>query len=329
MPFLAPTVFFLPVPDTSAGDHVARAEVMAHIKTAVQEMPPASLDTLLDRISADYAGLSKQLKQIALHVERHRGLVGLEKIESLAARCGVQPSAVVRFAKHFGYTGYRELQKVLHQGITRQVVVHTDYEERIQQVIDRQQGALRSADITQEFVGGAIAGLYDLRRDLNASALHDAVELLANAPVIWVIGARRSFPVAVYLAYALEHTEKTVHLVSGIGSMTEGQMRSLRAEDIVIAISFQPYSDETVSAVKLAKSRGAQLIALTDSRMSPIAKCAKATFLVRESTTFGFRALTNTTVLAQSLFVALAYRLKLNEGPIASAIFSFNKKDVF
>jgi DNA-binding MurR/RpiR family transcriptional regulator len=304
-------------------------EAMAHVKTAPPEMPPASVDALLDRISADYAALSKQLKQIALHIERHHGLVGLEKIESLAARCGVQPSAVVRFAKHFGYTGYRELQKVLHQGITRQVEVHSDYQERIQQVIDRQQGSLRSADIAQEFVGGAIAGLYDLRRELNGSTLHAAVELLASAPVIWVIGARRSFPVAAYLTYALQHTEKPVHLISGTGSMTEGQMRGLRPEDVVIATSFQPYADETVFAVKLAKARGAQLIAITDSRMSPIAKGAKVTFLVQESTTFGFRALTNTTVLAQSLFVALAYRLELNESPVASAIFSFNKKSDF
>jgi DNA-binding MurR/RpiR family transcriptional regulator len=302
---------------------------MAHTMTSQPNIPPPSVDALLERISVEFGGLSKQLKQIALHIERHHGCVGLEKIESLAARCDVQPSAVVRFAKHFGYTGYRELQKVLHQGITRQAEVHSDYQERIQQVIDRQQGSLRSADIAQEFVGGAIAGLYDLRRELSASTLHTAVELLANAPVIWVIGARRSFPVAAYLTYALQHTEKTVHLISGIGSMTEGQMRGLRPEDVVIATSFQPYADETVFAVKLARSRGAQLIALTDSRMSPIAKGAKATFLVQESATFGFRALTNTAVLAQSLFVALAYRLELNESPVAAPMFSFNKKSAF
>ena len=61
----------------------------------------------------------------------------------------------------------------------------------------------------------------------------------------------------------------------------------------------------------MAAARGAQLIAITDSQMSPLASMAKAVLMVNESTTFGFRSLTNTMCLAQSLFIALAYRTEL------------------
>ena len=62
---------------------------------------------------------------------------------------------------------------------------------------------------------------------------------------------------------------------------------------------------------RLAAARGARVLAITDSRMSPLAALSRATLVVRESSTFGFRSLTNTMCLAQSLFIALAYRTEL------------------
>ena len=277
--------------------------------------PPAhggAVDALLERISAEFAGLSRQLKLIAHYVELHRGHLGLEKIQDVAARSGVQPSAVVRFAKHFGFTGYTEMQKVFRDGLSNRLAPDHNYQARIRDVIDHAHGRLSSADIASEFIGGAIAGMRELERGVRGSTLDAAVELLAHAPAIWVAGARRSFPAASYLTYALQHTERPIHLVTGVGAMHEGQLRGLREGDVMVAISYAPYADETMLAARLACDRGARLIALTDSRMSPLAADAAVTLLVSESSTFGFRSLTNTMALVQSLFIALAYRLELD-----------------
>ena len=278
--------------------------------------PPAAhggaVDALLERISAEFDGLSRQLKLIARYVEQHRGHLGLEKIQDVAARSGVQPSAVVRFAKHFGFSGYTELQKIFRDGISQQIAPSHNYQARIRDVIDHAEGRLSSADIAAEFIGGAIAGMRELQRGVHGSTLDDAVELLAHAPSIWVAGTRRSFPAASYLTYALQHADRPIHLVTGVGGMHEGQLRGLRDGDVMIAISYTPYAEETGLAARLAVERGASLIAITDSRMSPLAGDAAVTLLVSESSTFGFRSLTNTMALAQSLFIALAYRLELD-----------------
>jgi DNA-binding MurR/RpiR family transcriptional regulator len=141
------------------------------------------------------------------------------------------------------------------------------------------------------------------------------VDMLRETDCIWIAASRRSFPVAVYLDYALQHTDKRVGLMSGLGSMHLGQMRSVRPGDVMIAISFAPYAEETRAAVDLAVERGARLIAITDSRMSPLVKMAEAALLVQDNSTFGFRALTSTMGLAQSLFIALAYALELPYRP--------------
>lgn len=280
--------------------------------------PSPAVDALLARIGAEFNALSRQLKLIARYVEQHRDHLGLEKIQDVAARCGVQPSAVVRFAKHFGFSGYSELQKLFRDGLSRQIAPARNYQARIREVMAQAEGRLSSADIAYEFIGGAIAGMQELQRDLHGSTLGDAVDLLAHAPAVWVAGARRSFPVAAYLGYVLQHTDKPVQLLTGVGAMQDGQLRALREHDVMIAISFAPYAEETVRAAQVAVERGAPLIAITDSRTSPLAADARAALLVQESSTFGFRALTNAMALAQSLFIALAYRLELDYQPSAA-----------
>jgi DNA-binding MurR/RpiR family transcriptional regulator len=304
-------------PDTDPMPRPSASKKTAPLKTAPPPAMPAAahspaVDALLERISAEFGDLSRQLKLIARYVEQHRDHLGLEKIQDVAARSGVQPSAVVRFAKHFGFSGYTELQKVFRDGLSHRLAPDHNYQARIRDVIDHAQGRLSSADIASEFIGGAIAGMRELERGVRGSALDAAVELLAHAPAIWVAGARRSFPAASYLTYALQHTDRPIHLVTGVGAMHEGQLRGLREGDVMIAISYAPYADETLLAARLAGDRGARLIALTDSRMSPLVADAAVTLLVSESSTFGFRSLTNTMALVQSLFIALAYRLELD-----------------
>lgn len=274
-----------------------------------------SVDRFIERITAEYDALSRQLKVIAKYVEQHRDQIGIEGIQQLAAHCQVQPSAVVRFAKHFGFSGFSEMQAIFREGLTRQLAPNHNYRARIRDIIESGSGSLSSVEIAREFLAGSQAAMHELEANLDELSFQKAVNLLRETDCIWIAASRRSFPVAVYLDYAFQHTDKRVYLMSGLGSMHLGQMRSVRKDDVMVAISFAPYAGETLAAMALAQERGARVIALTDSRMSPLAKDAEATLIVQDNTTFGFRALTSTMGLAQSLFIALAYALELPSPP--------------
>jgi DNA-binding MurR/RpiR family transcriptional regulator len=281
--------------------------------------PPKTIDKLLKDMSNEFDSLSKQLKLIARYVEQHRDHIGLEGIQDVAEHCGVQPSAVIRFAKHFGFSGFSEMQKIFRDGISKQIAPSRNYQSRIREVIASGQGTLNSADIAREFLGGSIAAMQELQRSMHGPTFVKAVELLANTESVWIAGSRRSFSVAAYLAYALQHTDKRIQFVNALGSMHEGQLRGVKEGDVMIAISFAPYAEETQVAAVAALQRGAKLIAITDSRMSPLARDAAAALLVQDNATFGFRSLTSTMGLAQSLFIALAYRLELDYSPTQQA----------
>ena len=61
--------------------------------------PPATAEEFRARLLEDYDGLSKRLKQIARYVLDEPNELALETLAVIAKRCGVQPSAIVRFAQ--------------------------------------------------------------------------------------------------------------------------------------------------------------------------------------------------------------------------------------
>ena len=297
----------------------------------------ADVEAFLAALRADYDRLSRQLKAIARHVDRHRDRLALDGIQQTADACEVQPSAVVRFAKHFGFSGYSAMQALFREGAARQLAPDGDYQGRIRALVDAtagsggqdalaSTGARRSrgarvvnapgpARIAREVVAGSIDSLQALQRSLQApdfdEAFERAVSLLVKAPALWLVASRRAFPVGAYLAYSLQHTGKPVHWLHGLGHMQQGQLRALKAGDALVAVSFEPYAQETLDVLTASRERGARVLAITDSSLSPLARQADAALLVKDSATFGFRSLTSTLCMAQSLFLALAYRLEL------------------
>lgn len=285
-------------PDSS--NEALRFADRAHFLTAIQQA---------------FDGLSRQLKLIAKHVEMHADRVAFDGIQATAEQVGVQPSAVVRFAKHFGFSGYSEMQALFRAQAARQLSVQPGYEERLRGLVAAGGLERGGVHLAQAVIEGSIASLQALQRQLPPQAFEAAVKLMHEAPALWLVAARRAFPVGAYLAYALQHTRKPVHWLNGLGAMQQGQLRALQPGDVMLAVSFEPYASETLEQVDMALGQGARLLALTDSQLSPLAAKADVTLMAQDSATFGFRSLTSSMSLAQSLFLALASRMELAYEP--------------
>jgi DNA-binding MurR/RpiR family transcriptional regulator len=278
----------------------------------VMEMAPLTVEELIAKIAAAYDALPRQLKKIATYIEQHRGRVMMDRVGDIAEACHVHPSAVVRFAKQFGFSGFSELQAIFRRAYTEQVAPVRSYQQRIRKLIKSNRGRLRGSEIAREFFDGSRQSLTALAAGFEANAFDEALELLVKAKTIYIAGVRRSFAPASYLAYALQHTRKRVILAPGVGGMYREQISSIRRGDALVAISFRPYGKETQYCVRMAGHNNAGAVVITDSQLSPLARFATALLLVQEGDAFGFRTLTNTMCLCQALFISLAYKLELN-----------------
>lgn len=274
--------------------------------------PPQTVEVLLERMRSVFPHLSPQLQTIARYFEQNRPSVTVDRIQAIAASCGVQPSAVVRFAQRLGFKGFSDLQGLYHSEFTTQASPTHSYQRRIRSLVGTKGRPIRPIDIGRELISASIAGLEELAGKLDAAALDAAVTRLAKAQAIYIAAVRRSFPAAIYLAYALQHTAKPVHLLSSLGGMLHDDIRGIAKRDVLVAISFMPYGRETQYCVRAARGRGASVIAITDGKLSPIARHADIVLPVTEGTVFAFRSLTSTISVCQTLFIALATKLELN-----------------
>jgi DNA-binding MurR/RpiR family transcriptional regulator len=273
---------------------------------------PDSVQQFLDRMREGFTQLSPQLQTIAQYFEQNRASVTVDRVQAIAAKCGVQASAVVRFAQRFGFDGFSDLQALYRNEFTTRASPTQSYRHRIRSLVETGRGPIRPIDIGRELISASIAGLQELSDRLDPAALEAAVSRLAKAQAIYIAAVRRSFPAATYLAYTLQHTAKPVHLLAGLGGMLKDEIRSIGKKDVLIAISFMPYGRETQYCVRAARSRGATVIAITDGRLSPIAEHGDIVLPLTEGTAFAFRSLTSTISLCQTLFIALAARLELD-----------------
>jgi DNA-binding MurR/RpiR family transcriptional regulator len=274
--------------------------------------PPINAERLLHLITEQYEALPRQLKRIASYMSQQSDRIMVDRISDIARECEVHPSAIVRFSQRFGFSGFSEMQALFRTAYTHKASPVQNYQQRIRSMIANQSQQASDGDLARECIDATRSGIERLGRELDDVAFEKAVDLIVNADNIYVIGVRRSFAVADYLVYNLQHTHKRIHLVSGLGGSYREQMRSVRANDLVIAISFTPYAKETQHCLRYARQQEANTLILTDSHLSPLAKRANSVLLVNEGSALAFRSLSATLCLCQALFVAVAYRLELN-----------------
>ena len=274
--------------------------------------PPINAERLLQLITDEYDTLPRQLKRIASYMSQQSERIMVDRISDIARECEVHPSAIVRFSQRFGFSGFSEMQALFRAAYTHKASPVHNYQQRIRSMIANQSHQASGGDLARECIDATRSGIERLGRELDDVAFEKAVDLIVNADNIYVVGVRRSFAVADYLVYNLQHTHKRIHLVSGLGGSYREQMRSVRSGDLVIAISFTPYAKETQHCLRYARQQQANTLILTDSHLSPLAKNANSLLLVNEGSALAFRSLSATLCLCQALFVAVAYRLELN-----------------
>jgi DNA-binding MurR/RpiR family transcriptional regulator len=272
---------------------------------------PGDIDELRAEIIARHEGLSPRLKQVAAYVLDHPNDMGLETLAVIAERCGVQASTIVRFAKAFGYEGASQMQRLFRNELINSAP-SPSYAERIRQ-FNRQTGdgqKLTPHQLMHEFATSNMIALEHLKDTINADALREAVDLMDRADAVYLVGLRRSFPVAAYMAYALRHVDKPVHLIDGLAGMLVEQSSMISSHDLLFAISFHPYARETGEIVLSAKNAGARIIAISDSQLSPVSRDADVSFDIKDAEVRQFRSLTGSLCLAQTLIISYAHRIE-------------------
>ena len=268
---------------------------------------PATLEELRELISREGERLTPRMRDAARYALDHPNDVALNPVATLAAASKIAPAAFIRLAQALGFEGYSELKRLFREPL--QLAAKPTFRERIrhfggdQPIEDPDDPAV----VLQAFSQANIVSLEHLRADAASLPLKQAIALIRDAPMVHVIGLRRSYAVAAYLAYALNRVGRPSVQITGLGGAIGEQASIARPRDLLIAISFPPYAADTLRVCGQLQARGVKRLAITNTIFSPIAKDADLVLEVNDAELLGFRSLCAAMSLAQTLAMGLAF----------------------
>ncbi len=270
-------------------------------------------DALVARLIERRDRLSRRHAELAQFCLNHPEEVAISTIVRLSEQAKVPTATITRFAQELGFSGFPELQSVFRQ---RVLGPGPSYSERLSDLIARpalseasEADFARPDEVFKGLTSAAISSLVRIEQNLDRAELEAVVEMIAKAEAVHIVAARGAFGIGAYTFYGLANIGKRVHLIDNQGSMRAEQIAAVGPRDVVIAITFDDYTPETVRTAEIVADLGLPLLAITDNELSPVAPLARHSLYVKEARLGHFRSQVPALVVCQTVIVSVGRRL--------------------
>ena len=267
-------------------------------------MSVIAMDTnLLVRLDMSRRDLSKGQKKIATYIEEHYDAAAFMTAARLGEVVGVSESTVVRFAAQIGYNGYPYLQKAMQEMIR-------DKLNSIQR-IEVTTGRIGDGDVVETVLNQDIDKIKRTIEEVSREDFAAAVDAIINAEHIYIFGVKSASYIAEFFGYYLDLLFGNVTMLTSTSKTTTYEkLFRITGRDVMIGISFPRYSTMAVDAMSFARDRGAEVIAVTDSMISPLVANADSVLLARSDIASVVDTLVAPLSLINALLVAVVIRCK-------------------
>ena len=257
---------------------------------------------LMRLIQIRFSRLRKGQKRIAEYILKNYDKAAFMTAAKLGTSVGVSESTVVRFANELGFSGYPKLQKAL------------------QELIKNKLTTVQRLELSNDFVtnGDALKGVLkadmeNIRATLekiNPYTFEQVLNSIFKAKNIYIIGLRSSTALSEFLGFYLNIILQNVRVVSyGISDIFE-QMIYVKEGDLVIGIGFPRYAAKTIDVLDFSKAKGAEVVAITDSLLSPLASKSDYTLIAQSNMASFVDSLVAPLSVINALIIAVGMREK-------------------
>ena len=284
---------------------------------------------LMKLIQLRYQKLSKGQKLIAEYILKNYDKAAFMTAAKLGNSVGVSESTVVRFANELDFSGYPKLQKALQELIKNKLTTV--------QRLELSNDFVSSADALRGVLKADMENIRATLEKINPLIFEEVLNSIFNAETIYIIGLRSSTAMSEFLGFYLNIILKNVRVVRyGISDIFE-QMINVHKGDLVIGIGFPRYAAKTINSLDFAKGRGADVVAITDSLLSPLATKADYTLIAQSNMASFVDSLVAPLSLINALIISVGMREKENVAATFNSlediwkeynVYSYNNRNV-
>jgi len=232
--------------------------------------PPENFDKLrefliLYRQNEIELDIGKKSLNALIKMVNDPDMVAMDNIVMLADKTNVSPASLTRLARLLGYSGFNQFQQIFKQ----RTKVSVDYHSR--KAIELSDDKLLSAKaIMKRQLASTVNNMQYCIDNISEDDISIAVRLLAKASRVFVFGHKQSSAMANVLRYGLCLIR---YDVQSLGQYEHGltiALGQLKKNDLVVIFSSSPYSNLTVDIASMTKNLSCQVLAITDSVLSPL-----------------------------------------------------------
>ena len=226
--------------------------------------------------------------------------VAFGTVADLARRAGTSGATVVRLAAKLGYDGFPGLQGAVREEMARRL---RPAAERIRRP--------EPGDVLSRTLAVELENLTATFESVDRSDLTRSVRLLAGPRSrVLVLSGDASRGVAATFATELGMLRPGVEHVAGSPVAVARSLAHAAAGDVVVVLDLSRYDRWVLEAADRAAGRGAEVVAVTDDRLSPLAAHAAVAFAVSAAGAGPFDSHVAMLALLNALVAGVAGRLR-------------------
>ncbi|MFA7289465.1 MAG: MurR/RpiR family transcriptional regulator [Melioribacteraceae bacterium] len=262
----------------------------------------ARFKEIKSRIEKYYPDLPKNHKKLADFFINNFDKIPFYSVQDISEATRTSVASVVRFAQRIGFLGFLEMR----EEISKELQNHISNKE-IFSLLDSK----ATEDDTLTIIANQdIKNINETLTHIDRDYFNSTIKMILKAKRVYTVGLGVSNLLAQMLAYQLNQVSIDAYALSHNHSTFLEQLIFLNSSDLIIALSFPPYSIETIDAVKYAKKKKIKIISITNNNASPVTFYSNANLVVKSENMLFTNSFAAISVLINAITTECALRNK-------------------
>jgi len=261
------------------------------------------IDQLNDKIKSGEIPFSKTEIKIANYFQDNAKQFPFLSIHDIAIKLGIGKASIMRFCHKLGYDGFAALKRDISNFVKGDLAPLEKFKLLLEDP------KLNVSSINQ-IAQNEVDNINFIINNFDEINFEKAVQMVCSAQNVFTMGISLSSHLANLTSYFLQRIGLKSAILNQMGLTFTDQLRYVNKQDVLIAFSLPPYSQETINAAEYMKKQSANVLAITNSITSPIIKFSDANLIVKTDSYFISNSLTPIFVLIIALINEIAVRNK-------------------
>jgi len=266
-----------------------------------------------------YPKLSNKEKKVADYIIQNLPVEFALSIKELSKNTGVSEATIVRFAKNLGFKGFLHLKSKMIQEAKLEMMP----EDRFKLLTHSKNQISTVFRVAKQSVENINLTL----NDIDHEQFKKFIRLIRSSNHVYTIGLGISSLMARIVAYQFNQAGIKANACGKDEHAFIERLIHLDSRDLVLALSFPPYSKETVNSLKFCYQRNIRCLALTDKPTAPITQWCHAYLTVKSKNLLFTNSISALSMIINALATELAFHNKNKAADSSKFAYKISKKE--